>query len=73
MGDRTRGLYNKFNVTRTDGTSEPGQKHDDCQYFVLDVTHDPFAAAALNAYSDACRGEYPALADDVAALALKGT
>ena len=65
MGDKWRGLYNKFNVTRTDGTSEPGKKHDGCQYFVLDVTHDPFAGAALKAYADACRSEYPALAEDI--------
>ena len=34
MGDTARGLYDKFIVTRTDGTSEPGKKHDGCRYFV---------------------------------------
>lgn len=45
--ERTTGLYRKFIVTRTDGKSAPGQKHDGCDYFVLDLTHDPHAAPAL--------------------------
>ena len=37
MADRrTEGLYHKFNVERTDGTSEPGKRHHGCDYFVLD-------------------------------------
>lgn len=68
MGDKARGLYDKFIVTRTDGTSEPGRKHDACQYFVLDATHDAFADVALQAYGNACRREYPLLADDITAL-----
>jgi hypothetical protein len=65
MGDRTRGLYAKFIVTRTDGSSGPGGKHDDCPYFVLDAVHDPCAAAALRAYAAACEAEYPLLAADL--------
>ena len=66
MSDRTRGLYNKFKgIERTDGQSAPGQKHHGCEYFVLDVTHDPFARSALSAYSRACRKEYPLLANDL--------
>jgi hypothetical protein len=65
MGDRSRGLVDKFNVSRTDGTSDPGERHDGCSYFPLDVTHDPFAVAALSAYADACRSEYPYLAADL--------
>lgn len=68
MDDKTRGLYNKFTVTRTDGTSARGQKHDGCQYLVLDVTHDPFAKAALEAYADACAEDYPLLSEDVRRL-----
>lgn len=30
MGDKTRGIYHKFNVTRTDGSSAPDGKHDGC-------------------------------------------
>ncbi len=65
MGDRTRGLYNKFRVTRVDGTHAVGQKHDACQYFVLDLTHDPYAFDAVQAYADACANEYPLLAVDL--------
>jgi hypothetical protein len=63
--DKDRGLYKKFEITRTDGSSAPGGKHHGCRYFVLDLTHDPFARAAIGAYADACEGEYPALADDL--------
>ena len=62
---RSTGLYAKFTVTRTDGKSAPGEKHDGCEYFVLDVTHDKHAHAALKAYADSCEGEYPLLARDV--------
>lgn len=65
MGDKTRGLYEKFDVTRTDGKSEPGQKHYMCDYFVLDKIHDPFAVAAMIAYAQVCEAEYPLLAQDI--------
>lgn len=65
MGDKTQGLYKKFHVERTDGTSAPGEKHEDCDYFVLDLIHDPFAAAAIAAYADACASEFPLLAADL--------
>lgn len=68
MGDRTRGIYGKFDVRRTDGKSEPGEKHADCQYFVLDLDHDPHARAALLAYMKSCEMEYPLLAADIHAL-----
>lgn len=67
MGDKSRGLYNKFTVERTDGTSASGQKHDGCEYFVLDLTHDKFTIPALAAYIDACTVEYPRLAADLRA------
>jgi hypothetical protein len=47
-------IYAKFKVERTDGTSAPSQKHDGCDYFVLDVTHDPHAIPALLAYAQSC-------------------
>lgn len=65
MGDVTRGLYHKFNIERTDGKSAPGEKHYDCDYFVLDLTHDEFAIAALAAYSVACKKKYPLLYKDL--------
>jgi hypothetical protein len=65
--DRNRGLYSRFNVTRTDGSSAPGGKHCGCVYFVLDLTHDKHAAAALRAYVESCAAEYPLLAADLLA------
>lgn len=65
MSDKEKGLYNKFTVTRNDGSSEPGGKHEHCEYFVLDLAHDKHAVAALMAYADSCEKEYPALASDL--------
>lgn len=65
MGDRTRGIYDKFDIERTDGRSGLNEKHEGCEYFVLDLTHDPFAWPALQAYAYACREEYPMLAADL--------
>ena len=74
MGDKSRGLYEKFIVKRTDGSSEPGGKHAGCEYFVLDLMHDAHAGAALAAYADSCAVEFPLLARDLRAIveALKG-
>jgi hypothetical protein len=65
FNDRELGLYEKYTVRRTDGRSNEGEKHHRCRYFVLDLTHDPFASPALEAYAKACRGEFPQLADDL--------
>lgn len=59
------GIYNKYKVERTDGSSEPGKKHEKCQYFVLDFAHDPFALPAILAYAQACRKTHPELAQDL--------
>jgi hypothetical protein len=65
VGDKTRGIYEKFRIERTDGKHLPGEKHDGCEYFVLDLTHDPHAIPALAAYAASCREEYPLLAADL--------
>lgn len=65
MDDKTRGLYEKFEVYRTDGSSAIGNKHYGCKYFVLDLNHDPHAIPALVSYEAACRDEYPLLAADL--------
>jgi hypothetical protein len=67
MTDETRGLYKKFNVTRTDGSSEPGCKHHNCDYFVLDMDHDEHARAAIKAYVQSLEDaeQYPGLAADL--------
>lgn len=60
-----QGLFRKFNVTRTDGSDKPGGKHHGCEYFVLDVEHDPHAKAALQAYALACAATHPQLSADL--------
>jgi len=59
------GLYRKFVVERTNGSSGPGGKHEHCDYFVLDWMHDKFAIPAALAYAKACEAEYPELARDL--------
>ena len=65
MSDKMQGMYDKFLVARNDHKDELGQKHYGCKYFVLDLTHDKYAMAAMLAYAKACRKEYPSLADDI--------
>jgi hypothetical protein len=65
--DTARGIYDKFQVMRRDGSSAPGGKHEHCEYFVLDLDHDKYARPALRAYADACSYEFPVLARDLRA------
>ena len=65
MGQKGIGIYHKFNVSRTDGRDGKGNKHYQCFYFVLDLTHDPHAIPAIRAYAEACIAEYPELAQDL--------
>jgi hypothetical protein len=67
------GLYRKFDVKRTDGTSAKGHKHENCDYLVLDWVHDRFAVPAALAYADACEAEYPELAADIRTRAKRAT
>jgi hypothetical protein len=69
--DRDKGLYPKFQVFRADGRDAPGHKHDRCGYFVLDLTHDPHASAALKAYANALPKEFQALAIDLMKMAYR--
>lgn len=66
--DTNKGLYQKFRVERTDGSSAPGGKHEHCRYFVLDLDHDPHALLALKGYVISCRQYFPELAKDLDAL-----
>lgn len=74
--DKKRGLYGKYIIERADGSSAPGEKHDGCMYYVLDLVHDRHALAALRAYIESCQAEYPQLAADlrheVGAMILRG-
>lgn len=66
MGDKSKGLFQKYYIERMDGTSAPGEKHNGCDYFVLDLTHDPLAYNALVAYANDAEAEgYHALAYDL--------
>lgn len=60
-----QGLFRKFVVRRVDGSDGPGGKHEGCEYFVLDVDHDPHARDALAAYAASVRATHPALALDM--------
>jgi hypothetical protein len=65
---RTKEIHRKYEVKRTDGSSGPGGKHEDCAYFVLDLDHDEFAIPALKAYAKACKKTKPELASDIEAI-----
>lgn len=66
MSDMAKGLYRKYIVRRTDDPAGLG-KHCDCDYFVLDMTHDKFAIPAITAYANSCADDYPLLAEDLRA------
>jgi hypothetical protein len=63
-----QGLYNKFNVARTDGKDAPGGTHEHDQYFVLNLTTDRHSLVALGAYAKSCENDYPVLASDLRAI-----
>lgn len=63
------GLHNKYKVTRADGSSEAGGKHEHCSYFVLDLTHDNCSASALFAYAISCKDKNPGLSSQLNELA----
>lgn len=60
-----QGLYRKFEVRRVDGSDALGGKHHGCEYFVLDMTHDHHAPAALRAYAQSCASTHPHLSADL--------
>jgi hypothetical protein len=68
-GEQQMGLYQKYSVSRNDGSSLPGEKHENCRYFVLDLNHDPYAKPTILAYARACWQTHPALADDLRGIA----
>ncbi len=70
MNDQSRGLYGKFAVARADGRDGPGEKHENCLHFVLDLDHDKHALPAITAYVNSCKDEFPQLAADLRAKML---
>lgn len=65
------GLYRKYRVTRMDGEDRIGGRHDTCDLFVLDVTHDTAARLALATYIDA--SDHPQLKADLEAMLARVT
>lgn len=61
MPEQSKGLYNKYKVERIDG--KPGREN--CQYFVVDVCHDPYGPAAVRAYIDALPDDFAQLKADL--------
>jgi hypothetical protein len=62
-----QGLFEKFRVQRLDGSDCGGGKHYGCRYFVLDLTHDQHAPAAMRAYAASCALTHPQLSADLVA------
>lgn len=60
-----QGLFQKFNVTRTDGADAPGGKHFGDEYFVLSLTTDQHSIPAIAAYAESCAAAHPALSADL--------
>lgn len=56
------GLFDKYQVTRRD---DPDRKHDDCTYFVLDLTHDETARYAAESYAWQIAPANPVLANEL--------
>lgn len=65
------GIYRKFRISRTDGRDTPGEKHDGCSYFVLDLDHDPHVWEALRGYARACVKTHPELSQDITRMLTK--
>jgi len=68
LDQKNRGLYGKFEVRRTDGSSDPGGRHEHDEFFVLNHTTDKHALPALRAYAASCRQDYPKLCEDLMAI-----
>ena len=64
-----KGLTNKYTVYRRDNRDQQGGKHHNCRYFVLDVSHDPFAIPAILAYAEACKEKKPVLSENLLEMA----
>jgi len=62
------GLDGKYEVKRTDGKDGPGDRHDGCEYFVLDLTHDSAARLAATVYAAVAQNWNPQLSRELKAL-----
>jgi len=60
-----KAIYPKYMVYRMDGKDNVGEKHEKCDLFVLDLTHDPAAIPAMAMFVTACADDRPALSASV--------
>lgn len=58
------GVFKKYSVVRL---ADRAGKHVGCDFFVLDVTHDPHAVSALLAYAESVANDNPDLAKELRA------
>lgn len=65
MAADKRGLYSKYKISRNDGQDHPGKKHENCELFVLDLTHDRHARRAAWEYATLCRHDRPNLSQQL--------
>jgi len=56
------GLYPKYQVQKI---HDPENRHIDCEFFVLDLRHDPAARFAARGYATFISKENPELAKDI--------
>ena len=64
LPDTERGSYAKYTVYKNDEHGNP-RVDQIGDYFVLDLMNDPLAPAALRAYAEACKVDYPLLSADL--------
>lgn len=64
----SKGVEDIYRIVRIDGKDKPGEEHENCMYYVLDLNHDRYALPALHSYAGACRSEYPELAEELERL-----
>lgn len=59
--------HDRYLVKRADGSSTPGGKHENCEYYVLDLDCEPLVHVALDAYATACEMAFPVLSNHLKA------
>lgn len=68
MPSSDKGLYNKYQCSRTDGKDQPGGPKEGAVYFPLDIHHDIYARRAAAFYADCVEDRHPKLARELRQL-----
>lgn len=66
-----KGLFDKYYIRRTDEQDAPGCRHDNCELFVMDITHDIHAQDAMLFYARQVAAIKPQLALDIMEKVMK--